>query len=121
MVAVNSFGVGGANVHILLKPHVDEKNRILVKTLLTDIPRIVPLFGRSKDCLDNQEKYFRKNFNKVDGDFLSLFYNVCSTSKMNFRGYLIKEEKVLRTNANSYYEQKRKKIICFVFPGKVII
>ena len=115
-VAVNSFGIGGANSHIILKPHDNKIGN--VKNEECFIPRIVPLFGRNLDCLVKQENFFRNNPNRIDYDFISLFSNISITEKMNYRCFILKDSDGIRPDSCIYSEIQSDKKICFIFPGK---
>jgi len=59
-VAVNSFGFGGANCHILLKSN--PKQKIKNGAPRDDLPRLVAVSGRTEEAvkiiLDNVSKYY---------------------------------------------------------------
>lgn len=64
LVSINSFGVGGTNVHVILKAN----NKTIQRQLLpkVDIPRLVFLSGRTREALTEQFEtvsliYLKKN------------------------------------------------------------
>jgi len=52
MVSINSFGVGGTNVHVILRANEKEAQTVSLPTL--EIPRLVFLSGRTRDTLTEQ-------------------------------------------------------------------
>lgn len=52
MISINSFGVGGSNVHVILKAH--SKKVQTVSLPKREIPRLVFLSGRTRDGLNEQ-------------------------------------------------------------------
>jgi len=52
MVSINSFGVGGTNVHVILKANDKKAQSMSLPTL--EIPRLVFLSGRTRDALTEQ-------------------------------------------------------------------
>ncbi|OTF78648.1 fatty acid synthase-like protein, partial [Euroglyphus maynei] len=94
IVAVNSFGFGGVNVHMLLKPHAKELDPIK-SSIVTDIPRLILVSGRTEDSVNYIFDFIEKNPDKVNPEFLSLLNDVAMTeenSGMNSRGFLIADK-----------------------------
>jgi len=52
LVSINSFGVGGSNVHVILRANDKIAQQISLPTL--EIPRLVFLSGRTREALDEQ-------------------------------------------------------------------
>ena len=52
MVSINSFGVGGTNVHVILRGNDKKAHATPLPTL--EIPRLVFLSGRTRDALTEQ-------------------------------------------------------------------
>lgn len=52
MVSINSFGVGGTNVHVILRANDKKAQTKLLPTL--EIPRLVFLSGRTREALNEQ-------------------------------------------------------------------
>jgi len=52
MVSINSFGVGGTNVHVILRANDKKEQTTSLPTL--EIPRLVFLSGRTRDALTEQ-------------------------------------------------------------------
>lgn len=53
-VSINSFGVGGTNVHVILKAHDKKIQTVSLPKL--QIPRLLFLSGRTRDGLNEQFK-----------------------------------------------------------------
>lgn len=51
-VALNSFGFGGANAHVLLKSNPKVKKTSVISTL----PRLITVSGRTNDAVNNMLK-----------------------------------------------------------------
>lgn len=86
-MAVNSFGFGGANVHVLLKSNPKPKS----PSPLDLIPRLVTLSGRTEASV----KYFLDRVEKLprDDEFAALMHKVHRTNIMGhgYRGYIMKD------------------------------
>lgn len=52
MVSINSFGVGGTNVHVILRANEKKAQSLSFPTL--EIPRMVFLSGRTREALNEQ-------------------------------------------------------------------
>lgn len=51
-VALNSFGFGGANAHVLLKSNPKPK----ITSVLNNVPRLMAVSGRTEDAVNNMLK-----------------------------------------------------------------
>jgi len=51
-ISINSFGVGGTNVHVILKAHNKTEQTVSLPKL--EIPRIVFLSGRTREAVNEQ-------------------------------------------------------------------
>ena len=71
MAAVNNFGVGGVNVHILVEPNYKTETKDNMK-IAGKIPRIVNICGRTEEAVRHVMDFIENNPNKVTRDFLSL-------------------------------------------------
>lgn len=52
MISINSFGVGGTNVHVILKAHDKKEQTMSLQKL--EIPRLVFLSGRTREAINEQ-------------------------------------------------------------------
>ena len=94
IAALNNFGLGGVNGHVLLEPNYktmdDQSLRIADK-----IPRIVNICCRSEDALNQMFSFIENNPDKVTRDFLALFTDTMKnrpnvrSSGFPYRGILI--------------------------------
>lgn len=94
IVAVNSFGFGGVNVHVLLKPHVKELDPIK-SSIVTEIPRLICVSGRNEESVNHIFDFIERNPDKVNPEFLALLNDVAMTeenSGMNSRGFMIADK-----------------------------
>ncbi|CAG7687282.1 unnamed protein product, partial [Allacma fusca] len=90
LVAVNSFGFGGANVHVLLK--LDTASDTTTTMPLPDLPLIVPISGRTSEAIDsilNEIEPLSKSF-----EFYALLQQIYQENIPGnpFRGYSITSE-----------------------------
>jgi len=51
-VALNSFGFGGANAHVLLKPNSKTKTT----QIINHVPRLIAVSGRTEEAVNNMLK-----------------------------------------------------------------
>lgn len=94
IVAMNSFGFGGVNVHVLLKPFAKELAPEH-KTIDGKVPRLIPAFGRTEEAVNHMLNFIEQNPDKVNQEFLAMLYNIAKTyenSGMNYRGYLLADK-----------------------------
>ena len=71
MAAVNNFGFGGANAHVLIEPNYKLTNKDNLKIAET-IPRIINVCGRTADAVKYILDFIEQNPNKITRDFLAL-------------------------------------------------
>ncbi|NXI49651.1 FAS synthase, partial [Chloroceryle aenea] len=85
LVAVNSFGFGGANAHVILRPN--KKRYQPLET--SNMPRLVQVCGRTQEAVETliQESRKRKECNP----FISLINEISAlpVSSMPYRGYTL--------------------------------
>ncbi|CAG2113297.1 unnamed protein product, partial [Medioppia subpectinata] len=112
LAAVNNFGIGGANAHVLLEPNhkLGTSDSFLIAET---IPRIVNICGRTEDAVKYVMDFIQNNPKRVTNDFLALLAQTMkytpnvNSSGMPFRGSLI-IKKVLKENNEIKYEYKRQ-------------
>ncbi|XP_065214305.1 fatty acid synthase-like [Planococcus citri] len=113
--AINSFGLGGANGHILLAPHKKEK-KINNAVIDDDLPRLVTVSGRTEEALDYILNDVEKNH--TDVEYIRLIHEVFSEDISGHvqRGYVI-----INNNKENVKSKKfssgEKRPIWFVFSG----
>ena len=71
LAAINNFGVGGVNVHILVEPNYKTESNDNLK-IAENIPRIVNICGRTEEAVRNIMDFIENNPNKVTREFLAL-------------------------------------------------
>ena len=116
-VALNSFGVGGANFHLILEPFNNEKHNLTSSKSLIIQQYIIPLFGRTIENLEKQIDFFKSHSKKVNNEFLHLYQNISNIASMKFRSFIYKNEDDKLFHINPITEQLGKRPICFIFPG----
>lgn len=126
IVPVNSFGFGGVNVHILLKPHQKEITEESYKIIET-IPRLIPVCGRTEESVNNIFDFLEQNPKKLTRDLLALLNDISQTTEssgMNYRGYLLAkqndEEKTI-SFSRDVARVPEKRPVWFVFSGKILV
>nr|XP_033193891.1 fatty acid synthase [Bombus vancouverensis nearcticus] len=111
LVAVNSFGFGGANAHILLRSNPKPK---LSPVLDNKVPKLVTVSGRTSEAvnllLDKAKEY------EKDDEFIALLHDIHANNVAGhlYRGYSIMGN-VSTREVDSYVNEKRP--IWFVFSG----
>ncbi|VVC37697.1 Acyl transferase/acyl hydrolase/lysophospholipase,Acyl transferase,GroES- [Cinara cedri] len=115
LISINSFGVGGTNVHVILKAH---DKTIQSKSLpKLNIPRLVFLSGRTKEALNDQfeiiENYADNN------DLLTLIDDIYKSPIPGYKlsGYSILGETPRNIEIARGYISGDKRPIYFIFPG----
>ena len=97
LAAVNNFGVGGVNVHILVEPNYKTETKDNLK-IAEEIPRIVNICGRTEEAVRHVMDFIQNNPDKVTRDFLALLtdtmkYKPSVTSAgFPFRGNIISKK-----------------------------
>ncbi|CAH1155577.1 unnamed protein product [Phaedon cochleariae] len=110
LIAVNSLGFGGTNVHVVLRsnPKVKQTSHML------QIPRLVGVSGRTEQAVE----YFLLNIerNKQDEEFLVLLDEIHrkNVNGHDFRGYTVLNDQPIPEIIRISPE---KRAIVFVYPG----
>ncbi|XP_075418526.1 fatty acid synthase isoform X2 [Tenrec ecaudatus] len=84
-VAINSFGFGGSNVHVILRPHTQQAPTPLAPPL----PWLLTASGRTPEAVQGLLEQGHKHSQNVA--FLSMLNNIAASpsSAMPFRGYTV--------------------------------
>ncbi|XP_060865504.1 fatty acid synthase-like [Metopolophium dirhodum] len=115
MVSINSFGVGGTNVHVILKANDKKAQSMSLPTL--EIPRLVFLSGRTRDALTEQ---FETLENYADNnDLLTLIDDIYKSPIPGYKysGYSILGESPRNVEIAQGNVSGDKRPIYFIFPG----
>ncbi|NWX15444.1 FAS synthase, partial [Aegotheles bennettii] len=85
LVSINSFGFGGANVHVILRPNENKHQRL--ETF--NVPRLVQVCGRTQEAVEILLQESRKHGGC--SPFLSLLSDISAipVSSMPYRGYTL--------------------------------
>lgn len=85
IVGVNSFGFGGSNVHVILRPAGKLANSTIPRT----VPRMLPVCGRTEAAVNAVIQKGKEH--SSDESFLSLLSRVSEIppANMPYRGYVL--------------------------------
>lgn len=72
MVSINSFGVGGTNVHVILRAH--NKTAQTVPLPKIEIPRLLFLSGRTREALNEQFEIV--SFHNYITSEINIYHNI---------------------------------------------
>ncbi|CAG9811694.1 unnamed protein product [Chironomus riparius] len=85
LIGINSFGVGGANVHLLLQAH--DKEKVHDGIPADDLPRMVLWSGRTEEAINTIFENLKST--QLDAEHIALLQNTqVQTASLNtYRGY----------------------------------
>ncbi|XP_077270184.1 fatty acid synthase-like [Temnothorax americanus] len=115
-VAINSFGFGGANSHILLKSN--PKPKINNGASNDDLPRLVAVSGRMEEAVKIILNDVRNR--PIDAEFISLLHHIHNDDIEGhpYRGYMITGSKISHNTINKIkHTPYVRRPICFIFSG----
>ncbi|XP_062542362.1 fatty acid synthase-like [Armigeres subalbatus] len=108
LVAVNSFGFGGANAHLLI--HRNPKEKIAHGVPDDDLPRLVIWSGRTKEAVE----YIFQDISSraLDAEFVALLHNVqrTKTPGHRYRGFGIFSKKGSQPSTLDLFNMDRVKL-----------
>jgi len=108
-VALNSFGFGGANAHVLLKSNPKSKTT----PILNNIPRLIAVSGRKNESVDNMLKNVSETPN--DDELIGLLHDIHTN---NINGHAYRGYSVLGKSITEVSEVKiDKRPVWFIFSG----
>ncbi|XP_065209085.1 fatty acid synthase-like [Planococcus citri] len=112
--ALNTFGAGGANGHVLLTPHRKIKKSRASKS--ETIPIIVAVSGRTEEAVDCILNDIEKNYE--DEEYVALLHEIFSDDISGHlqRGYIILHKDSPHTKSKALFSGD-KRPVWFVFSG----
>ncbi|CAG2102302.1 unnamed protein product [Medioppia subpectinata] len=116
VVAINSFGFGGTNAHMLIRPNTRPATPV-PNNGYREIPRLVLTNGRTEESVDYIMDFIENNSPKASDDFLALLNEVKATDGMDWRGYLARDVKSknyvqLRRNTSKISSKRQVWLVC---------
>ncbi|XP_061823044.1 fatty acid synthase [Nerophis lumbriciformis] len=86
IIGINSFGFGGTNVHVILRP-TERSTQAPAET--RTVPRVIQACGRTEAAVNALLQKAQEH--RADDSFLSLLNEVsgCTTTSMPYRGYTL--------------------------------
>jgi fatty acid synthase len=131
IVGVNSYGIGGVNVNMLLKSNGKVEDYFESENQNDQLPRLICLCTRNSGSMNNLFEFIENNPDKANKNFLALINNIIhykptiGSSGFPCRGYMIIKNNTIGTNDNSNKIEFIKKIksdfeekpLVFIFPG----
>ncbi|XP_074599538.1 fatty acid synthase-like [Brevipalpus obovatus] len=115
LIAVNSFGFGGVNVHAIIganeKHNTDDSFRLTMNADRSgQLPRLVNACNRTEEGIQKMFNYFEKNRNEVSREFLKLIHEVCKVypeQGMKARGFVVmNDSSILRQSITSVHKTR---------------
>lgn len=108
LIALNCFGFGGCNVHVLLK--ANEKKEQVKEIVTKNLNRLVFIAGRTKESLECLTSNFRNNPNEITTEYLSLLEGLSYVGPRHFeyRAWMVldSDKKVKQRRENRVFERK---------------
>lgn len=97
LIPMNCYGFGGVNVHGIFKTHTRKMNPSEDFDIAPEFPRLVTMFGRSKEAIEFAFEEFKKKSDEygrrlLTRSYLALIDNINEgpiDKLMNYRGYLM--------------------------------
>lgn len=116
--AINSFGIGGTNAHLVLKRNGKEKTFDKRQNVhASGLPRIVAVSGRTEDAV----RFLVGQIENVysDNELCALINNIFSQhiQHYNYRAFSIFGGQETITEVSTYIAQEQSRPICFIFSG----
>ncbi|XP_053692477.1 fatty acid synthase-like [Sabethes cyaneus] len=119
LIAINSFGFGGANAHTVVRSNSKEKLNYGIPE--DDLPRLVVWSGRTLEAVDVMLQYITER--PLDGEFIALLHNIQSKAipEHRYRGFGIIRKR--GTDLASYEITRISRVkldsspLVVVFPG----
>ncbi|KAI5717132.1 hypothetical protein M8J77_000765 [Diaphorina citri] len=109
--AINSFGFGGANAHILLKSNPKPKT----PAIQDNVPRLVAVSGRTEEAVE----HFLQKIESIprDDEFIALLHEIHNTNIAGhpYRGYTVLSDNSATHELADFNGEKRP--VWYVFSG----
>ncbi|XP_074596259.1 fatty acid synthase-like [Brevipalpus obovatus] len=87
-ISLNCFGFGGSNAHVILKRHENECSSESRRTM-SQIPRLVPICGRTRQSVQQIQKFLKDNKNSLTNEFFDFLKQFSKTPSMPHKGYTL--------------------------------
>nr|XP_019551378.2 fatty acid synthase-like [Aedes albopictus] len=119
LIAINSFGFGGANAHMLIQRNTKDKIGYGVPD--DDLPRLITWSSRTKEAIEYMFEDIATR--PLDADFVALLHNVqrTRTPGHRYRGFAIFDKRASQPTTIDLFDMKRVKLdnspLVAIFPG----
>ncbi|KAB0790944.1 hypothetical protein PPYR_02744 [Photinus pyralis] len=113
VVAINCFGFGGSNAHLILKRF--EQRKVNGGLPEDDLPRLMCVSGRVSESL--KTIFDDLGGRKLDAEYCRLLQAAfkCTNSKHPYRGYIIHAKTGELKRSSTRFDSKRR--VCLLLPG----
>ena len=123
VIAINSFGMGGTNAHLLIRPEPFKPDNNQVGG---GVPRLITVNGRTESSVQYLLDFIDQNPDKISNDFLTLLDELKTgpqgpaSRAMNYRGYMlydrdVKEETRRHIDIQEFDSDRRE--VWFILSG----
>ncbi|XP_057332495.1 fatty acid synthase [Microplitis mediator] len=113
LIAINSFGFGGANAHVILRSNPKPK---IPPVLNVEVPKIVAVSGRTHEACDLFLEKIKEQ--QKDDEFVALVHNVHKNNIVghNYRGFQILGSESAK-EIDEYQSTQDQRPIWYIFSG----
>lgn len=118
-IAINAFGMGGVNGHLLLKKGSEQQTNIDIK--ISEMPYLIQWSGRTENSLNKMFDFLKES--PMNHEFIGMLHNIQrkAVNGHTYRGYGIyrkdQDMKSICFDENVMKTEDKIRKICWVFAG----